>query len=58
MTPPEERDGEWAGMERVAWGEIEYAAVGDKIHACVDYAVLLVILASAVGLVVSALGLW
>ena len=58
MTPPEESNQDWAAADPVAWGEIEYSGIGDAIHAGVDFAVLLVVVASGIGLAVSALGFW
>lgn len=58
MMPAEERQREWAGVDRVASGEIEYISHDDPIHVCVDFVVLLVILASAVGCLASAVGVW
>ena len=58
MTPPEERAGDWAGIDGATWGEIDGASPGDPIHAFVDFVVLLVILASAVACLTSAFGIW
>jgi hypothetical protein len=58
MMPAEDNDGEWAGVDRAAWGETEHATPGDPIHACVDFVVMLVIVVSAVGCLASAIGVW
>jgi hypothetical protein len=57
MMPAEESQ---RGRVGIGWGrrEIESASHGDPIHACVDFVVLLVIVASAVGCLASAVGIW
>jgi len=57
MMPAEESQRERVGVGR-GRGEIEPASHGDPIHACVDFVVLLVIVASAVGCLASAVGIW
>ena len=57
MTPPEESKREWAGVGQ-AWTQFESVSPGDPIHAFVDFVVLLVIVASAIGMAASAIGLW
>jgi hypothetical protein len=58
MMEAEESHPEWTGVDGAAWGEIDHARRGDPIHACVDFLVLLVILASAVGCLASAFEIW
>ena len=57
MMPAEESQREWATADR-ARGEIEPASHGDPIHACVDFVVMLVIVASGIGCLASAVGIW
>jgi len=57
MMPADDNQREWAGVEQ-AWADIESASPGDPLHAFVDFAVLLVIVASAIGMAASAIGLW
>ena len=55
MMPAKESKRDWAERAR---GEIGSAGRGDPIHACVDFVVLLVVVASAVGCLASAVGIW
>jgi hypothetical protein len=57
MMPAEDSKREWATADR-ARGEIEPASHGDPIHACVDFVVMLVIVASGIGCLASAVGIW
>jgi len=57
MMPAEESRREWVGVDRAS-GDIEIANRGDPIHACVDFVVMLVIVASGIGCLASAVGIW
>jgi hypothetical protein len=57
MMPSEESQREWAGVDPVR-GDSETASHGDPIHACVDFVVMLVIVASGIGCLASAVGIW
>jgi hypothetical protein len=57
MMPVEDSKREWAGVDRAS-GDIETASHGDPIHACVDFVVMLVIVASGIGCLASAVGIW
>ena len=57
MMPAEESQRERVGIG-LGRSEVGSASHGDPIHACVDLVVLLVIVASAVGCLASAVGIW